>query len=123
MEIGEFRNIPLTDFSNPENARRMRAALEKVRGELGRTYPLIVGGREIGEGAILDSVNPADPKQVVGRFVQATAELADEAVRVRRRRSSRGRRSRRRSGWRRCCARRRPCGSGVWSCRRCWCTK
>jgi 1-pyrroline-5-carboxylate dehydrogenase len=43
---------------------------------------LIVGGREIGEGAIVDSVNPADPKQVVGRFVQATAELAEEAVRV-----------------------------------------
>src|SRR5579864_1503552 len=34
----EFRNEPSTDFSNPEIARRMRAAIEKVRNELGREY-------------------------------------------------------------------------------------
>lgn len=82
MAITEFKNTPLTDFSDPANAKRMEAALAKVREQLGRTYPLIVGGREITEGAVLDSVNPANPKQVVGKFVQATAELADEAVRI-----------------------------------------
>lgn len=77
----EFKNTPFTDFSDPENVKKMEVALEKVRGQLGATYPLIVGGREITEGNVLDSVNPADPMQVVGRFVQATAELADEAIR------------------------------------------
>ncbi len=80
MEIGEFRNTALVDFTDPANVQRMEAALAKVRGALGKTYPVIIGGREIHEGKVLDSVNPADPKQVVGRFVQATPELANEAV-------------------------------------------
>ena len=33
----QFKNEPSVDFSNPENARRMRAAIEKVRSELGRS--------------------------------------------------------------------------------------
>jgi len=80
MEIGEFRNTALTDFTDPANVERMEAALGSVRAALGKTYPLIIGGREIHGGTVLDSVNPGDPKQVVGRFVQATAEQANEAV-------------------------------------------
>src|SRR5437764_15490495 len=44
---GPFRNEPFTDFSRPENARAMRAALAKVHSELGREYPLIIGGESI----------------------------------------------------------------------------
>lgn len=76
----EFKNEPLTDFSDPENARRMEAALEKVRGELGRTYPSIVDGREITAGEKVASVNPARPDQVVGYVVQATIEQTNEAI-------------------------------------------
>ena len=36
--LDEFKNEPFTDYSKPENADAMRAALEKVRGELGREY-------------------------------------------------------------------------------------
>lgn len=77
----EFRNEPFTDFSKPENAEKMRAAIEKVRGELGQTYPLIIDGREIYEGAsMLESINPGNPSQVVGRFPNATVEQAREAI-------------------------------------------
>ena len=34
--IPEFRNEPFTDFSDPENARRMHAALASVREQFGR---------------------------------------------------------------------------------------
>ena len=30
---------PFTDFSREENAQAMRAAIEKVKGELGAEYP------------------------------------------------------------------------------------
>ena len=40
----EFRNEPFTDFSKEENAQAMRNALEKVKAELGREYPLVIGG-------------------------------------------------------------------------------
>ena len=43
----EFRNEPFTDFSKEENAQAMRAALEKVKSELGREYPLVIGGERI----------------------------------------------------------------------------
>src|ERR1700756_1630544 len=41
---GAFKNEPFVDFSKEENVRRMRAAIEKVRGQLGREYDLIIGG-------------------------------------------------------------------------------
>ena len=50
----EFRNEPFTDFSKEENAQAMRAALEKVKSELGREYPLVIGGERIETEAKLD---------------------------------------------------------------------
>jgi 1-pyrroline-5-carboxylate dehydrogenase len=78
--IEGFRNEPYEDWNDPDDVRRMEAALETVRSQLGRTYPLIVDGREIHEGDLKDSVNPADPSQVIGRFVQADRALGNEAV-------------------------------------------
>jgi 1-pyrroline-5-carboxylate dehydrogenase len=76
----EFKNEPLTDFTKEENAQKMRAAIEKVRGELGRAYPLIIGGKKITAGDTFASINPANPEQVVGRFVQGSVEQANEAI-------------------------------------------
>src|SRR5689334_18045551 len=76
----EFRNEPFTDFSKEENAQAMRAALAKVKSELGREYPLVIGGERINTGDTLESVNPANRTEVVGRFHKATKELANKAV-------------------------------------------
>ncbi len=76
----EFRNEPFTDFSRDENARAMREALEKVKQELGREYPLVIGGERIKTESKLDSINPANRTEVVGRFQKATKELANQAV-------------------------------------------
>jgi 1-pyrroline-5-carboxylate dehydrogenase len=76
----EFRNEPFTDFSKEENASAMRAALEKVKSELGREYPLVIGGKRIETGNKLDSINPANRNQIVGSFHKATKDLANEAV-------------------------------------------
>ena len=42
-----FKNEPLTDFGNAENARKMKAALTKVRAELGREYDMVIGEKLI----------------------------------------------------------------------------
>jgi len=76
----EFRNEPFTDFSKEENAQAMRAALAKVKSELGREYPLVIGGKRIETGSKLESINPANRTQVVGSFHKATKELANQAV-------------------------------------------
>src|SRR5215813_155491 len=76
----EFRNEPLTDFSREENAVAMKAAIEKVKRELGREYPLVIAGERINTGNKFDSINPANRTQVVGSFQKATKELANRAV-------------------------------------------
>ncbi len=72
----EFRNEPLLDFSNPENARRMRSAIDKVRNELGREYDLVIGGQRTKTAKKHQSINPAKPSEVVGIHQEAgTAEV------------------------------------------------
>src|ERR1700680_1632640 len=44
---GQFVHEPLEDDRKPETAAAMRAAIEKVRKELGREYPLVIGGKRI----------------------------------------------------------------------------
>ncbi len=75
-----FRNEPFTDFSDPDNARAMKDALERVRSELGKPHPMLIGAEEV-EGAVLvASVNPARPSQVVGRHPKGTADDALRAL-------------------------------------------
>ena len=76
----EFRNEPLTDFTKEENAQAMRSALEKVKGQLSTEYPLVIGGERFTTDGKLDSFNPANRTQLVGRFNKATKELAARAV-------------------------------------------
>jgi len=76
----EFRNEPLTDFITADNINAMLAALEKVNSQLGREYPLVIGGERIKTDGKIDSINPASRTQVVGRFNKATKELANRAV-------------------------------------------
>jgi 1-pyrroline-5-carboxylate dehydrogenase len=80
MMSAEFRNEPFTDFSKEEHAQAMRVAIEKVKSQLGREYPLVIGGERITTDGKLDSINPANRTQVVGRFNKATKELATRAV-------------------------------------------
>jgi len=80
LQRGEFSNEPLVDFSKPENRAAMEAALKKVAGELGREYPLVIGGERIETADKLRSINPSRPDEVVGIFSKASAELATRAV-------------------------------------------
>ncbi|MDX6559598.1 MAG: 1-pyrroline-5-carboxylate dehydrogenase [Blastocatellia bacterium] len=76
----EFRNEPLTDFTKEDNAAAMRAAIEKVKGQLGQEYPLVIGGERIHTEGKLESLNPTNRAEVVGTFHKATKELANRAV-------------------------------------------
>jgi len=75
-----FKNEPLTDFTKEENRRAQAEALEQVKSELGRTYPLIIGGKKITNEATFVSMNPSQPDQVIGYFAKATVEQVNEAV-------------------------------------------
>src|SRR5215213_3532537 len=81
--LDEFRNEPFVDFSIQENADAMRAAIEQVRAELGREYPLIINGEHITTDKKFESINPAEKSQVVGAFSDADANaenLTEKAI-------------------------------------------
>src|SRR5579863_7826354 len=77
---GKFANEPFTDFSREETARKMRAAIEKVRGQLGREYDLIIGGKRTKTADKIKSLNPAKPSQIVGIHQKAGAEHVEPAM-------------------------------------------
>ena len=78
--ITEFRNEPYADFTQPANRQAMEAALAKVRSQCGREYQLRIDGEWIATGDKLVSVNPSNPKEIIGVHHKATAELAARAV-------------------------------------------
>jgi len=79
-KLAAFHNEPYTDFSTPANRLALDQALAKVRAQLGREYDLEIGGERLKTGDLLRSVNPSNPREVVGVHHRATAELARRAV-------------------------------------------
>ncbi|GAX90265.1 L-glutamate gamma-semialdehyde dehydrogenase [Effusibacillus lacus] len=75
-----FRNEPFTNFADPANKEAMKAALAKVKAELGKEYPLVIGGEKITTGKKVKSINPGNLDEIVGIQCQANQELAQKAV-------------------------------------------
>ncbi len=80
--LAEFRNEPFTDFSVPANQEAMKAAIARVKGQFGRTYPLVIGGERIETGDWIISTNPGAPDQVIGKFAKATRDHAEQAMKA-----------------------------------------
>jgi 1-pyrroline-5-carboxylate dehydrogenase len=80
LHEGPFVTEPFFDFSREDNARKMRAAIEKVRGQLGREYDLIIGGKRIRTADKIRSLNPARPSQVVGVHQKAGKDHVEPAM-------------------------------------------
>lgn len=67
MDVQEFRNRSLMDWTNPINVAGIRAAINAF--PLDRNYPALIGGRLFGEAPEwFASVDPNTPEHVVGNF-------------------------------------------------------
>lgn len=80
--LPEFRNEALTDFTRPENRAAMEAAINKVKSELGKKYPVVIGGERIFTDDTFDSINPGRTSEVVGNFSKGSREMALKAIAV-----------------------------------------
>ncbi|HKD03354.1 MAG TPA: L-glutamate gamma-semialdehyde dehydrogenase [Terriglobales bacterium] len=85
LHEGPFKSEPFVDFSKEENVRQMRAAIEKVRGQLGREYDLIIGGQRVKTQDKIKSINPAKPSEIVGLHQKAGKEQVEPAMQAARR--------------------------------------
>lgn len=72
-----FRNEPPIDFARRENRERFKKALEEARREFDRY--------RYSDGAGLESLNPADPREIVGCVGVASADQVDAAIAAARR--------------------------------------
>jgi 1-pyrroline-5-carboxylate dehydrogenase len=75
-----FVNEPFVDFTQPENKRKMQAALDDVRAKLGREYDIVIGGKQLKTAGKIFSMNPAHPAEVIGVHQRAGAEHVEEAM-------------------------------------------
>jgi len=75
-----FINEALLDFSQEAQQQAQAAALVQVKSELGRSYPLIIGGKHISNTKEFASLNPGQPDQIIGYFSSASVQQVDEAI-------------------------------------------
>ncbi len=80
-----FENEADVDFSRAENRQAMDAALQSVRGRFDRKYPAVVDNAPVESADWLESRDPSNPRQIVGRTAVCDAAIADRAVAAARR--------------------------------------
>lgn len=81
LELPAFQNERLfAGCDDPQVREAFPRAIAQVRGELGKTYALYIDGKEVVTDELIDSVNPADPDEVIGHVCQAGAEEVEQAL-------------------------------------------
>jgi len=59
---------------------RYEDAIVKIGNELGKTYPLIINGRDINTGSVLPVISPIDNRIIVGYVFKARKEHVKDAI-------------------------------------------
>jgi RHH-type proline utilization regulon transcriptional repressor/proline dehydrogenase/delta 1-pyrroline-5-carboxylate dehydrogenase len=77
-----FHNEPPSDFARADVRQKMQAALDRVRGEFGKTYPLVINGQSVSTAETIDSLNPSHSSLVVGKVAKATVAHAEQAIKA-----------------------------------------
>jgi len=80
--VSMFKNASNTNFAVAQNREKMVGAIKYVRGDFGRTYPLIINGQSVSTKAWFESINPANLREVVGQIAQATTVDLNRAISV-----------------------------------------
>lgn len=76
----EFKNESYIDFSNPENRSKMEDTIKKAESQLGKEYPIIIGGENITLETKFKSFNPAEKEQAIGIFQKADKDTGEKAM-------------------------------------------
>jgi RHH-type transcriptional regulator, proline utilization regulon repressor / proline dehydrogenase / delta 1-pyrroline-5-carboxylate dehydrogenase len=75
-----FDNTPDTDYADPLARTRSQLAFHNVRENFGKTYLPFVNGEYIPTAETIDSVNPSNFDETIGRVGLCSIDLATQAV-------------------------------------------
>jgi RHH-type transcriptional regulator, proline utilization regulon repressor / proline dehydrogenase / delta 1-pyrroline-5-carboxylate dehydrogenase len=77
---GEFKGAPDTDYGREINLSKARLALTIVNNQLGKTYLPLINGEYVETETYIDSVNPSNPSEIVGKIGLISLSQADIAM-------------------------------------------
>src|SRR2546422_2408883 len=80
MALPEFHNEPLTDFSTDAGRTAMQQALRTVAAQLGKEFPLVIGGQRVTTKDKFNSYNPSLKDEVVAVCQKPAADHVQTAV-------------------------------------------
>jgi 1-pyrroline-5-carboxylate dehydrogenase len=75
-----YRSEPYSDFSDVQKADAYQAALDEVAASFGEHALLVIAGEHVDTKRSIESVNPADPSQIVGTAASASVKHVDKAI-------------------------------------------
>ncbi|MBW4635922.1 MAG: L-glutamate gamma-semialdehyde dehydrogenase [Iphinoe sp. HA4291-MV1] len=79
-EDAKFVGAADSDYAEEEERREVNQAFQGVRRELGRTYLPLINGEYTNTQVVIDSVNPSNFNEVVGKVGLISVEQADLAM-------------------------------------------
>ncbi|MBD2040252.1 L-glutamate gamma-semialdehyde dehydrogenase [Microcoleus sp. FACHB-672] len=75
-----FPNVADTDYANAKLRQEAQQALQTVRQQLGKTYLPLINGEYQNTAQMVDSINPSDPSEVIGKIGLMSVEQAQQAI-------------------------------------------
>ena len=75
-----FSNAADTDYADMEAREQAQQALQTVRQQLGKTYLPLINGEYQATETTVDSVNPSNSSEVIGRIGLMSVEQAEQAL-------------------------------------------
>ncbi|MBL1210285.1 L-glutamate gamma-semialdehyde dehydrogenase [Geminocystis sp. GBBB08] len=75
-----FEGTPDTDYGRESNLTKARQGLTIVHNQLGKTYLPLINGKYVETEEYIDSVNPSNPSEIVGKIGLISLSQADEAM-------------------------------------------
>ncbi|MDZ8185555.1 MAG: L-glutamate gamma-semialdehyde dehydrogenase [Nostoc sp. ChiSLP02] len=79
-ENGGFVGAADTDYAEEEGRRKATKAFERVRQQLGRSYLPLINGEYVKTAEFVDSLNPSNFSEVVGKVGLISVEQAEQAM-------------------------------------------
>ena len=80
LKVKPFKNEIVLDFSKESNFKKQKDALKSVKKNLGKNYPLEIGGKKYKTGNLLTSFNPSNKDEKLAHFHKGSIELANLAI-------------------------------------------
>ncbi|WP_174614401.1 L-glutamate gamma-semialdehyde dehydrogenase [Virgibacillus ihumii] len=79
--VVSYKHEPFTNFAEQENRQEYEDALSRMRRmDLGKEYPLVIGGQRIFTDDKLESYNPSNTSQLIGSVSKAKKAHIDQAM-------------------------------------------